>query len=43
MKNIVAEQPLTSVNFHYDGHTLLAGGMHGGLFIYDLRKPQKPK
>jgi hypothetical protein len=34
---------LTSINFHSDGHTLVAGGMYGGLFVYDLRKPSKPK
>jgi hypothetical protein len=31
------------VNFHFNGHTLIAGGMYGGLFVYDLRKPDKPK
>lgn len=43
MKTIQTEQPLSTVNFYSDGHTLLAGGMYGGLFIYDLRKHHKPK
>jgi len=40
---ITCEEPLTSINFHSDGHTLLAGGNYGGLFVYDLRKPSKPR
>lgn len=43
MKSIPAEQSLTSVSFHSDGHTLVAGGSYGGLYIYDLRKPNMPK
>jgi WD40 repeat protein len=34
---------MTSINFHADGHTLIAGGMYGSLFVYDLRKPSTPK
>ena len=36
------EEPLTSVSFYGDGHTLVLGGMHGGLFVYDLRMPTEP-
>lgn len=43
VKTITAEQSLTSVSFHSDGHTLVAGGMYGGLYVYDLRKPSAPK
>jgi WD40 repeat protein len=43
VKTITAEQSLTSVSFHSDGHTLIAGGMYGGLYVYDLRKPNTPK
>lgn len=43
VKTISTEEPLTAVNFHSDGHTLVAGGMYGGLFVYDLRNPHKPK
>ena len=43
MKSITSEEPLTSINFHSDGHTLIAGGMYGALFLYDLRKPSKPR
>lgn len=40
---ITSEEPLTSINFHSDGHTLVAGGNYGGLLVYDLRKPSKPR
>lgn len=43
VKTITAEQSLNSVSFHSDGHTLIAGGMYGGLYVYDLRKPSTPK
>ena len=43
VKVINSEEPLTSINFHSDGHTLIAGGMYGALFVYDLRKPSKPR
>ncbi len=43
MKVITSEEPLTSINFHTDGHTLIAGSQYGSLFVYDLRKPSKPK
>lgn len=43
VKVINCEEPLTSINFHSDGHTLIAGGMYGALFVYDLRKPAKPR
>lgn len=43
MKSISTEESLTAVNFHPNGHTLVAGGMYGGLFVYDLRKLHKPK
>jgi WD40 repeat protein len=43
VKTITAEQSLISVSFHSDGHTLVAGGMYGGLYVYDLRKPNAPK
>lgn len=43
VKVITSEEPLTSINFHSDGHTLVAGGNYGGLFVYDLRKPSKPR
>jgi len=43
VKTITAEQSLNSVSFHSDGHTLIAGGMYGGLYVYDLRKPNAPK
>ena len=43
VKTITAEQSLNSVSFHSDGHTLVAGGMYGGLYVYDLRKPNAPR
>lgn len=43
VKTITVDQSLNSVSFHSDGHTLVAGGMYGGLYIYDLRKPNAPR
>ena len=28
---------------HTDGHTMVAGGMYGGLYIYNLKQPNKYK
>lgn len=33
---------MTSVCFYGDGHTIVLGGMHGGLFVYDLRMTSSP-
>ena len=43
MKKIVAEEPLSCVGLHSNGHTLVAGGMYGSCFVYDLRNPSKPQ
>jgi hypothetical protein len=31
------------VGLHANGHTLVAGGMYGNCFVYDLRNPSKPQ
>jgi WD40 repeat protein len=43
VKTLKCEQSLTSVSFHSDGHTLAAGGVYGGLYVYDLRRLSEPK
>lgn len=37
-----SDEPLTSVCFYGDGHTLVMGGMYGGLYVYDLRMTSEP-
>ena len=34
---------MSCVGLHANGHTLVAGGMYGGCFVYDLRNPAKPQ
>eukprot|EP00826_Nyctotherus_ovalis_P001250 TRINITY_DN10178_c0_g2_i3.p2 TRINITY_DN10178_c0_g2~~TRINITY_DN10178_c0_g2_i3.p2 ORF type:complete len:176 (+),score=55.19 TRINITY_DN10178_c0_g2_i3:777-1304(+) len=34
--------PLTSLSFHYDGHTVAAGTLYGGVIVLDLRNPMEP-
>ena len=43
VKKISAEEPLSCVGLHSNGHTLVAGGMYGNCFVYDLRNPSKPQ
>jgi WD40 repeat protein len=42
VKVVNTEEPLTSISFSEDGQMLAAGGMNGGLLVYDLRKIQVP-
>lgn len=39
---IDGEEPLTSVCFYGDGHTIVLGGINGSLLVYDLRMPSAP-
>ena len=34
---------MSCVGLHANGHTLVAGGMYGNCFVYDLRNPSKPQ
>lgn len=34
--------PLTSLSFHYDGHTVAAGTLYGSVIVLDLRSPTEP-
>jgi len=43
VKTITADEPLNCVGLHSNGHTLVAGGMYGSCFVYDLRNPSKPQ
>jgi hypothetical protein len=43
VKKITAEEPLSCVGLHANGYTLVAGGMYGNCFVYDLRNPSKPQ
>ena len=43
VKKISAEEPLSTVGLHHNGHILVAGGMYGSIFVYDLRYPSKPQ
>lgn len=41
VKKIIAEEPLSTVGLHRNGQMLVAGGMYGSIFVYDLRYPNK--
>lgn len=43
MKKISAEEPLSCVGLHSNGHILVAGGVYGNCFVYDLRNHAKPQ
>lgn len=43
VKKISTEEPLSSVALHHNGQILIAGGMYGSIYAYDLRYPTKPQ
>jgi WD40 repeat protein len=38
VKKLETTQPLTSISFFEDGHTIAVGTLSGSIFIYDLRE-----
>jgi WD40 repeat protein len=38
IKTFCTDEPITSITFNENGQILAAGGLNGGLMIYDLRK-----
>ncbi|KAL4502999.1 hypothetical protein ABPG72_014228 [Tetrahymena utriculariae] len=43
VKKISCDSPITSLAFHNDGFTLIAGTLYGELMVYDLKYLPKPK
>lgn len=37
VKTLQSDAPLTALGFHNDGHTIVTGTLHGGLYVYDLK------
>lgn len=43
MKSLTTDAPLTALGFYNDGHTIVAGTLYGGLYVYDLRSSANVK
>ncbi|EAS04549.1 cytochrome d1 heme domain protein (macronuclear) [Tetrahymena thermophila SB210] len=43
VKKLSCDSPITSLAFHSDGYTLIAGTLYGELMVYDLKNLPKPK